>query len=345
MIKVKNIYYMLAYAFSALKEDGWDYLSSEEFDNIHDLIAAILSWGICRQLKRGLYRDYRPEIEVLSGLQGKIEIANTIKQQTLRNRQIVCTFDDFTENNILNQILKTTLLLLIRHSDVNTEHRKRLKQLLLYFGQVKAVDPHGIKWSTLKYHRNNATYKILMSLCFLTFKGLLLTTESGEYKLSKYIDDQHMHSLFERFVLGFYQREFPNLNPGASYIDWNVDDGFTDLLPKMKTDITLRRGEKTLIIDTKYYGHAMQKNTQYDKSTLISANLYQIFTYVKNRDVNNTGKISGVLLYAKTDEEITPDNDYLMSGNLIGVKTLDLSASWVEIKSQLECIAGMLNVE
>jgi hypothetical protein len=30
----------------------------------------------------------------------------------------------------------------------------------------------------------------------------------------------------------------------------------------------------------------------------------------------------GVLLYAKTDEEITPDNDYIMSGNIISVKTV-----------------------
>ena len=36
-------------------------------------------------------------------------------------------------------------------------------------------------------------------------------------------------------------------------MDWQVDDGFRDLLPKMKTDITLTCGERTLIIDAKYY--------------------------------------------------------------------------------------------
>lgn len=81
-------------------------------------------------------------------------------------------------------------------------------------------------------------------------------------------------------------------------------------------------GEKVLIIDTKYYGRTMQKNPQIDKSTPISANLYQIYTYVKNKDKHNSGNVSGVLLYAKTDEEITPDNDYNMSGNKISVKHL-----------------------
>jgi 5-methylcytosine-specific restriction enzyme subunit McrC len=66
--------------------------------------------------------------------------------------------------------------------------------------------------------------------------------------------------------------------------------------------------------------------------------MYQIFTYVKNKDVSNSGNVSGVLLYAKTDEEIVPDNDYIMSGNRIGVKTLDLNSDFIEIAGQLDSI-------
>lgn len=46
--------------------------------------------------------------------------------------------------------------------------------------------------------------------------------------------------------------------------------------------------------------------------TLISGNLYQIYTYVKNYDNDNTGNVSGLLLYAKTDEELEPRGDYMM---------------------------------
>ena len=35
--------------------------------------------------------------------------------------------------------------------------------------------------------------------------------------------------------------------------------------------------------------------------------MYQIFTYVKNCDPKNTGKVAGMLLYAKTNEDITPE--------------------------------------
>lgn len=51
-------------------------------------------------------------------------------------------------------------------------------------------------------------------------------------------------------------------------------------------------------------------------------------------------EISGMLLYAKTDEETYPDNDYKMSGNRIGVHTLDLNVEFPQIREQLDGIAA-----
>ena len=119
---------------------------------------------------------------------------------------------------------------------------------------------------------------------------------------------------------------------------WNVDDGVNDFLPIMQTDITLRHNAKTLIIDTKHYGKTMQINPQFDSLKLHSNNLYQIFTYVKNQDIGNIGNVAGMLLYAKTEEKITPDCDFQMSGNKISVKTLDLNVVFRDIADQLDKI-------
>lgn len=78
---------------------------------------------------------------------------------------------------------------------------------------------------------------------------------------------------------------------------------------------------------------------QYDKTTLHSGNVYQIFTYVKNQDTANTGNVSGMLLYAKTEEAITPDWSFVMGGNKISVKTLDLNKEFKLIAAQLDKIA------
>lgn len=94
-----------------------------------------------------------------------------------------------------------------------------------------------------------------------------------------------------------------------------------------------------LIIDAKYYSHTTQ--SQFDKHTIHSNNLYQIFTYVKNRSYQfgeEKNTVSGMLLYAKTEEEIQPDNVYQMHGSQISVKTLDLNQSFAEIANQMDRI-------
>ena len=106
----------------------------------------------------------------------------------------------------------------------------------------------------------------------------------------------------------------------------------------MQTDTTLSYKGISLIIDTKYYSRTMQSRVQYDTRTIHSNNLYQIFTYVKNMDVGRTGNVSGLLLYAKTNESITPDSDFRMSGNRISAKTLDLNQEFPVIAGQLDLI-------
>ena len=49
-------------------------------------------------------------------------------------------------------------------------------------------------------------------------------------------------------------------------------------------------------------------------------------------------KVSGMLLYAKTEEEIQPDNVYQMHGNQITVRTLDLNLPFSDIAKQLNTI-------
>ena len=177
---------------------------------------------------------------------------------------------------------------------------------------------------------------MLLNICYFILDGLLLSTDNGRYKMAEF-SDGHMHRLYERFILEYYRYHFKAIRASAAQIPWNLDGGATEFLPVMQTDITLEYQGKTLIIDAKYYGHTMQ--TQFDKHTIHSGNLYQIFTYVKNRDKENTGNVGGMLLYAKTRESITPDSDFVIGGNRISVKTLDMNMPFSGISHQLNAIA------
>ena len=341
-ILINNIYHMLAYAFQTLNQENYEDVAVESFDEIYDLFAAILAKGIGVQLKQGLYREYINRQEELSVMRGKINMPGTIKNRLSHERVLTCEFDELSENNLYNQILKTTVMLLLGNAKVKTEYKDDLKKKMLFLSIVDMLDPTSIQWSAICFQRNNQTYRMLISICQLIIEGMLITTDAGDYRLANFVDEQRMCRLYEKFILEYYSKHYPELRVSASQIPWNVDDGIRTMLPVMQSDIHLQKDNTVLIIDAKYYSHTTQ--TQYDKHTLHSNNMYQIFTYVKNRDYEfgeDEHKVSGMLLYAKTEEEIQPDNVYQMHGNQITVRTLDLNLPFTEIAEQLNSIVEL----
>lgn len=336
MIRIQNIYYMLSYAFQVLNEQGYKQVATEEFENVGELCSEILIKGVSLQIKRGLGKEYITKEEPLSFLRGKINITSSVKEQTMIKQQLVCNFDEFSVNSYMNRIIRTTMELLLR-CDISRDRKSRMRKLLVYFSEVEPLTVSRINWQ-VQYNRNNQTYQMLISICYLIIKGLLQTTADGSTKLMDFLDEQRMCRLYEKFILEYYRNEHPELKATASQIPWNLDDENSDMLPVMQSDIMLEKGTKTLVIDAKYYSHTTQ--TQYDVHTLHSGNLYQIYAYVKNLDKGQTGNVSGMLLYARTDELVLPDNEYHMGGNRISVRTLNLDCDFAEIRSQLDNIAS-----
>lgn len=340
-IFIKNVYYMLAYAFQVLRRKNYDNVAAEDFDNVQDLFAAILAKGVSQQLKQGLYREYITKNEDLSVLRGKLDIYGTVKNQIQRKILLSCEYDELSVNNIFNQILKTTITILIKDTGVKKLHKAELKKIVLFFNEVDEIRISNIRWDSLIYQRNNQNYEMLMNVCYFVLDGMIQTTNKGDYKMTTF-SDEHIHRLYEKFVLEYFKQQHSYLSEArAAQVKWDLssdtEESMIRFLPVMQTDIFLRYKEQILIIDTKYYGHTMQM--QYDKETLHSGNMYQIFAYVKNQDVKNTGNVSGMLLYAKTEEAITPDCSFVMSGNKICVKTLDLNKEFKLIAAQLDEIA------
>ena len=341
MIPIQNVYHMLSYAFQVLNEQGYKNIATEQFHNTAELMAAILEKGIAVQLKRGLGKENIPQTEALSSLRGKIDIAESIKTQSMLRKQLICTYDEFSVNSTMNRIIKSTIELLLR-SNISKQRKKNLRKLMVYFGEVDFIDLYTVNWN-VQYNRNNQTYRMLISICYLVVKGLLQTQSDGSTKLMDFLDEQRMCRLYEKFILEYYRKEYKKqITANASQIPWQLDNEENSMLPVMQSDIMLQRGDRVLIIDAKYYEHSTQ--VQFDKHTLHSGNLYQIFTYVKNKEYelrDKDHKVSGMLLYAKTDEEVYPNNVYQMSGNQITVRTLDLNQPFAEIAGQLDEIVKL----
>lgn len=329
MIPIQNIYYMLAYAFRVLQKREYKKMATEPFHNTAELCAAILTIGIATQCKKGLYQTYQEQTELLSVFRGKIDINASLQAKSMWKKEMVCQYDTFSSNIYHNRILKSTILLLLK-ADITNARKKALRKYLIFFQNVDNIDIKQIDWH-IPYHRNNQTYRMLLSICYLVVKGLLQSNANGTMTFMDFFDEQQMHRLYEKFVFTYYQQEFPQIKVTASKIPWQVDDGFCKLLPTMQTDIMLSYDKQCLIIDTKYYAHTLQM--RFDIKKIHSQNLYQIFTYTKNKTTPEQ-EVSGMILYAKTDEQMQPNHVYHMSGTKISVKTLDLCCHFSEIAKQ-----------
>ena len=339
-IIIKNIYYMLTYAFQILRQNQYEELAVEEFEHIHDLLAAILVKGISGQLKQGLYKEYKTQEDMMTTMRGKINMTETIRNRMQTKQTLYCCYDELSEDNLYNRILKSTCKLLLCQDTVAKERKIQLKRVLFLFSTVQEIELKAILWSRIRYEKGNQTYQMLLHICHMVIDGMLLTTTKGEYTLASFLDEQKMCRLYEKFILEYYKYHHPEYHAHAAQIAWTLEHGAKEFLPIMQTDITLNYKGNYLIIDAKYYTHTMQE--QFDSYKIHSQNLYQIFTYVKNMDKQNTGKVAGMLLYAKTKEQITPDADFSMDGNQISVKTLDLNQDFEKIKKKLEEIGKML---
>ena len=335
-ILIRNIYYMLAYAFQELRQNNYVEIEGETFDDIYDLFAEILARGISYQLKQGLCREYVARNESMQTVRGKIDMNGTIANRMKNNRQIVCNYDELSEDNVYNQILVTTVSILLKHSDVKKEKKAQLKKLMLFFQNVHTIDIHTIRWNSLRFDRNNRSYRMLVYICYFIISEWLMTTDEGRFKLREFSDD-HMCRLFEKFVLEYYKKHHPEAKASAAQIGWNIVEEATDtsVLPVMQSDVLLSLGERTLIIDTKYYSKIMQE--QYDKKTLRSAHLYQISTYVNEYDSEARHNVDGMVLYAKTKKDDLEDAQVVKkAGFTLFFRTLDLNTDFETIKRRFD---------
>lgn len=336
-IIIKNIFYMLSYAFQELRKNTYESISIEKFDNIYDLFAEIIAKGVSQQLKQGLHRSYIEEQDSIPTLRGKLNLPETIRHKVNQRQLLECEFDEYSPDNLFNQILKSTVLLLICSTDVKPERKKLLRKILLYFSDIQEINLKTVKWRNLRFDRNSKTYQMLLYLCYFVVQESLLTTDEGKFKQQKF-SDERMCRLFEKFVLEYYKKHHPEFKPSAKQIEWDIDEEKStakDILPILQTDVFLTIKDRSLIIDTKYYSKTLQEH--YGKKTIISNNQNQIFTYVMSHDKGHEGTTDGMLLYANTNDTIQPNgmNKY-SDGNRIFYRNLDLNQDFEGIKSQLE---------
>lgn len=338
-IPIKNIYYMLCYAWNVLEQLDSISLGSDKFDNIYNLFAKIYINGTSSLIKRGLGRYYVQENEEISTLKGKINISDSIMGQTFRNGRMICQYDNFSEDIKLNQIVKTTINILIKSHKLESDLRDKLLKLRLYFSGIQEIRFSKALFSTLRYNRNNNHYRMLINISQLIYQGLITNEVDNEIIFADFVRDKQMSKLYEKFVLNFFRIHLDEkkYTVHAPKLKWNLDEEISEedfsLLPEMRTDIVIENKVKNtqLIIDTKYYAQTLVSSNWTDIEKVRTSHLFQILAYVNNS--NFVGNVKGMLLYPTIEKEINANFPIL--GKSIGIRTLNLDAEWKDISDRL----------
>ncbi len=338
-VPVENIYYLLCYAWNRLQEAERIPVAQCDKEACASLFARVLAGGITQLLKHGLDRGYVLHKEQLSKIRGKIDFAESMNIDYMKMPRLVCEYDEFDYNILHNQILKSTLRLLIRCDSVRDAMKNELRGLYRRFDEIEEIRLEKRHFGMVQLHRNNLFYDFLMKVCELIFDNLTPSENIGKYVFPDFRrNHKAMAGLFEEFVRNFYHREQETYHVSSEVIKWDVcgneSAAANSVLPQMRTDISLLSISRKIIIDTKFYGHTFQSYR--GKETVHSGNLYQIFAYLMNTE-NQPGPANktceGILLYPVTQKEHS--YEWIIKGHRVALKTINLNQPWLGIHEDL----------
>ena len=332
-VLVRNVYYLMAYAFQAIDVGEYKRLGTEDFEGMDDLLAAIVLLGFESQRRRGFERSYLPIDEEGWRIKGQLDMRGTMASQRKREAKAAYRYDEYSENTLLNRILKTSIAALVGDTAVSADRRRMLRSAFSFMQEVAVIDDPGrIRWSELRYHRNNRSYELLMNVCYMVIQKQLMDPSSEKATFALFDDKQQFSALFEGFLLNYFKTHFPQLDPAARKLPRS--DSAPAFVPTMLTDVSLSYGEKKLILDAKCYGRIL--SMRYDAGTVSADHIRQIYYYASH--TGSPEDVSAMLVYAGTGE--LPDSkSWTDNGYAIGCAALDLNTDFQRLSATLDSIA------
>lgn len=300
-----NIFiYMLMYAYDVKLSNEQIASCANQKHTILEVFVQMFAINLLNELKKGLYKEYLTKQDNLPVLKGKYLINENLKYNFTKNK-IYCEYDEFSENNSLNQFF----LYAIKYLQKFVNNKKLLKQCELIFDEVeyKSVDINRVE--TINFNRLNVRFKTSFEIALLLLRQSIPLFNKDKKSFAFLFD---MNILFEKFIA----RMVKELDNNAKIQNKHY---FGDLT--LKPDIIL----KNQIIDTKYKKlNSLNDIKQGDK--------LQAFSYGINYKVENV-----MLLYPKHLDNIKYDL-VLGKESIVNLKirTIDLNFSGNNYKEYID---------
>lgn len=245
-------------------------------DSILEAIITLFCATLAQALRGGMLRQYVRREDQLSTLKGRLLLSRHLQTNFARPDRATCEFDEFTEDNAANRILRAALKIL-RHLAKRTTNQARIAELLSYFQDVADLSPAQLAWHEASTNRHTARYQPLLTMARLIIEGLSPDVLTGQRTGFALLFD--MNELFELYIGAMVRRATRgsgnkvHLQGPSLHLARHADDRPAF---KLKPDIVIKRDECVLcILDTKW------KRLKPDKVNdgVTSADIYQMHAY------------------------------------------------------------------
>lgn len=305
--------YMLMYVYDIkLSNEQIASCKNEKSETLLEVLVQMFVKNLLDELKKGIYKEYITYEDNLRTLKGKYLINENLKYNFAKTK-IYCEYDEFSENNSLNQFFLYT----IKNLQKFVKNKKYLKQCELVFNEVESFS-FDIDLLNIYFTRVNKRFEKSYHLATLLLKRLIPLYSKGKNSFAFLFD---MNVLFEKFIA----KAIKSIDDNAKIQNQN---SFEDLL--LKPDIIL----DNQIIDTKY-----KKIKSLDD--LKQSDKLQAFTYGVNCGLKNV-----MLLYPKHLDDVNKELFLGENENKICLKVSSIDLNFdesfkefiKEIKRRLERI-------
>jgi len=346
-IPVANIYFMLAYAWDIPPTWEKRRVDQSDYDNLWELLAQLLILSVEGIFKRGLARDYVLQEEQISGVKGRPDIGKTYRTFAWQHAKTVCRFDEFQPDIRINQGIKATMYRMLRSTGINFRGKTRLGLRHMYqrFGEITLVEANIEQYLySVRLQRHQLHYHFPVEICKFILSNTVFNENRGKFEFMDFERDHaKMSALFEKFVYNYFKHHLTGWNVKRENIRWSVEPGSigAQYLPEMKTDITLEKPDRKMVIDTKFYTEPMKSRYVGSTEKYTAANLYQLNAYLTHLAQSTShpcnAAAEGMLLYPVLQP--LPPFDGIMLGHRIRVASIDLNQEWQVIGAALERLA------
>lgn len=282
----KNLIYMLSYTKNLQIKTSDNAKLSKEKNPFLEILIREFANSLFEALKRFTPKNYIQQEDNLNFLRGKIKFSENIRYNSANQAKFYCEFDEFSEDNILNQLFLfvSTCLFNVSHNSYN---KKILKFIINYYSDIKLVRFDKFKAEKIKLTRNQELFKKPFNLAKMFVEQTSVDLSKNKFENITLVWD--MNKLFEEFVYELIKKEIPKVKPNPQKGKRLLRNG-TETRRDTKVDILLEN--PNLIIDTKY-----KKFTKFDD--ISSSDIYQVMTYCL---LHGKKYKKAILLYPQYDE-------------------------------------------